>query len=108
MIVFSAPTERVLTVFETATLKSLHSFQIVDGMQQPNAAFSPDSRWMVCVGDKGQIQVYETAAWEKILTLRGHSGRVSDLRFSRNGRFLTSCGSDDTIRIWDIHATIDE
>jgi serine/threonine protein kinase len=108
MIVFSAPTERVLTVFETATLKSLHSFQIDDDMQQPNATFSPDSRWMVCVGDKGQILVYETAAWEKILTLRGHSGRVSDLRFSRNGRYLASCGSDDTIRIWDIHATIDE
>jgi WD40 repeat protein len=34
-------------------------------------------------------------------TLSGHTAWVSGLTFSPDGKFLVSCGSDQTLRIWD-------
>jgi len=33
-------------------------------------------------------------------SLKGHSGRVLDLDFSANGKFLASCGEDRTVLVW--------
>jgi WD40 repeat protein len=38
---------------------------------------------------------------------RAHQGVVNGLTFSRNGRYLASCGEDRTIRIWNVEGNKD-
>ncbi|CAG9767198.1 unnamed protein product [Ceutorhynchus assimilis] len=35
-----------------------------------------------------------------LATLKGHTGRVLDMDFSANGKYLVSCGDDRTVFIW--------
>lgn len=36
-----------------------------------------------------------------LATLKGHSGRVLDMDFSANGKYLASCGDDRTVFVWE-------
>ena len=36
--------------------------------------------------------------------VKGHEGGVWSLRVSPNSRWLTSCGNDNTIRVWDLQS----
>jgi site-specific recombinase XerD len=38
----------------------------------------------------------------QLATLSGHSGKINSLAVSHNAKWLASCSSDRTIRIWDI------
>jgi len=51
--------------------------------------------------DKKVKEVKTTFTHKWLLTsLKGHSGRVLDLDFSANGKFLASCGEDRTVLVW--------
>jgi WD40 repeat protein len=40
--------------------------------------------------------------WQSAGTLTGHSGRVSALAFSPNGRRMASASSDKSVKVWDV------
>lgn len=48
------------------------------------------------------ITVDTTSRVEQLVSLRGHSGRVTDLVFSPDGDHLASSSRDGTIRLWDV------
>lgn len=65
------------------------------------ASASKDST--VIIWRSAALQNGEVTADKALLhTLRGHSGMVSFLNWSRNDKRLLSCGNDRTIRLWDI------
>ena len=50
----------------------------------------------------GQVELWDFINKNEIKTLRGHSARVNNLVFSKDGTKLTSASFDKTVRIWNI------
>ncbi len=51
-------------------------------------AFSPDSRTLATGGDDATIKLWNLASLQQTATLRGHTGPVDSLTFSRDGTLL--------------------
>lgn len=54
-----------------------------------------ESRWT----GRNEKQVY-SHPW-LLTSLKGHTGTILDMDFSSNGKYLTSCGDDRAVFIWD-------
>ena len=58
----------------------------------------------VSASSDGHIKIWDTVTnrCEKFIA-EAHSGtEVTSVKFSKNGKYLLSCGNDSTIRLWDI------
>ena len=64
-------------------------------------AMSPDGQKIATADDHGMIRIRRVSDGRVLLTLRGHTGRVTYLRFSPDAWQLFSSSDDKTIRIWD-------
>jgi WD40 repeat protein len=53
-------------------------------------AFSPDGRRLALVGGDGKVAVLEALSGKPLLTLGGHSAKVSSIAFSRLGQIATA------------------
>ncbi|KAG0012908.1 hypothetical protein BGZ80_011427 [Entomortierella chlamydospora] len=65
-------------------------------------AYSPDGEIYAAGLDSGNINLYETSSWNRIQTLKGHSGSVYSLSFSSTGGWLATGSEDSAVRIWDV------
>jgi WD40 repeat protein len=77
------------------------------GSQVESLAFSPDGRWLFAGGDTGVIMGWDLEARDPAsqpLSFSGHSDRVYRLSVSRGGRWLVTRSSDNSARIYDLHA----
>jgi WD40 repeat protein/class 3 adenylate cyclase len=64
-------------------------------------AVSPDGERFATTRDDGTATVWDTSTGERVLTLEGHEGPISDADFSADGTRLATTGQDGTVRLWD-------
>jgi WD40 repeat protein len=69
-------------------------------------AWSPDTTTLAASSRDGSVQVWDTQTWGHLGCYRGHTFRgmpsvVRGVSYTRDGRYIASCGDDQTVRIWD-------
>lgn len=69
-----------------------------------NVEFSPDDSTLAIGLDSGEIQLWDWKNDVKIVTLTGHSAKVSRILFSNNGLFLYSASADQRIKVWNLNS----
>ena len=60
---------------------------------------SPDGK-LLCLGNRNEIWIWDTANWQIKEKLVGHTGEIVDLAFDSQGTKLLSASRDGTIRVW--------
>jgi WD40 repeat protein len=67
-------------------------------------AMSSDRRLIaLACCDHGDIEIWDTASATRRAVLSGHEGAITDLGFSRDGRYLASASDDTTVLVWDLN-----
>ena len=65
-------------------------------------AYSPNGRQFAVASSVG-IWIYDANTFSEVSLLTGHTGAVSSIAFSPNGRRLVSGGHDSTVRVWHVY-----
>jgi WD40 repeat protein/serine/threonine protein kinase len=83
--------------------KSRHTLPARSHGQCLNVAFSPHGRLLATGGKENTVKIWDVQTGKELLTLRGHSGDVYAVAFSRDaaGRWVASGGEDSSVKVWD-------
>ena len=67
-----------------------------------SVAFSPDGkRIATAYQDDNVARVWDGALKHCLRLLRGHTGKVNSVAFSRDGKYMVTASDDATARVWD-------
>ncbi|KAG1806091.1 WD40-repeat-containing domain protein [Suillus subaureus] len=55
---------------------------------------------------RGSIKIFDTATWQQIAVLEGHTRGVYSITLFRNNRLLASTSWDKTARLWDLDTNL--
>src|SRR5207247_1279053 len=69
--------------------------------QLSGVAWSPDGRTFATTFDGNTAKIWDSGTGASMLTLKGHTDRVTDVAFSPDGTRVATASSDRTARIWD-------
>lgn len=67
-----------------------------------SVAVSPGGGLLAAAYDDGVIHLWNVESRQEITSLYGHSGLITDMVFTEDGKMLFSTSMDGTIRIWGV------
>ncbi|KAL8740700.1 MAG: hypothetical protein Q9190_006630 [Brigantiaea leucoxantha] len=66
-------------------------------------AFSPDGAMLAAGFASGKISVFDTESWDiKISRWSAHTGRVTSIKWDRDGKYAVSGGLDTNVFVWSV------
>jgi WD40 repeat protein len=69
-----------------------------------SVAFSPDDRTVVFGGDDGVLRLREVVSGNERHQIRGHEGRIGEVVFSPDGKWLAASSDEAPVYVWDFWA----
>jgi WD40 repeat protein len=95
---------RETKIIRFGTLKSATSMSEVGDAH--SLSWSQDNRW-IAIGVQKEIIVLNAETGEIRHRMKGHTDRVNSISFRPDGKFLSTCSDDETLRIWDLEKGIE-
>ncbi|ETW03411.1 hypothetical protein, variant [Aphanomyces invadans] len=65
-------------------------------------AFSPNGKYMACVGKTGALTVFQYHMQRKIAMMQSHFGALTCLSWSPNSLYIVTGGQDDLVTLWSL------
>ncbi|KAG8715772.1 hypothetical protein FRC11_000067 [Ceratobasidium sp. 423] len=65
-------------------------------------ALSPDSQWLAVCTEDTVVKIINTTTTSRVALLDGHKKGVRSVTWDPKGRYLTTCGQDGQIIVWDV------
>ena len=62
----------------------------------------PDGERIVIGLENGGLEIWEEKGDELLVSLPGHTARISSIDVSSDGQLIASCSEDESIRLWDV------
>ncbi|MDB5352812.1 MAG: repeat, subgroup [Planctomycetota bacterium] len=90
---------------------TLRSWEIASGKQPASGKVGIDAEWAIAalpdghrvlLGDRIAAVVWDCKTMRPVLRLERHTGRISGVAVSPNGRRAATCGEDKTLKIWNL------
>ncbi|MEG4805915.1 AAA-like domain-containing protein [Microcoleus sp. F8-D3] len=102
----SAGEDGLVKLWDVENLTLLKTLQ-ADSREVWSVKFSPggsNTPTLATASEDGTVKLWNLSQLGGIepQTLKGHSGRVSSLSFSPDGRTLATAGTDRTVRLWNL------
>src|SRR5580704_13612029 len=87
------------------TLPDLRLAKVLNGHSDDvmRAAFSPTGEFIATCSYDSTVAVFQRDG-TMLHRLKGHQGLVEGFDWSKDGGKIRSCGTDGTIRTWDVHS----
>lgn len=107
-------TINIWNVTTSQTIKSIHYPSTILHSNYPTyVGFSPDGMLVVSGDGDGVIRLWDVSTGQNTATLEGHTGSISSIAFSPDGKSIASASLartllpsnnpvDNTVRLWDV------
>ncbi|KAG2139122.1 WD40-repeat-containing domain protein [Suillus bovinus] len=67
---------------------------------------SSDGNRLISDSSDDQMRIFDTATWQQIAILEGHTSHVTAVSLSQNNRLLASASYDKTARLWNLDTNL--
>lgn len=89
-----------IKVIDFNSFKEIASIDV--GVPVSHAVSHHDTSLVAVAGDDSIIRIVDIETNKVVRVFDGHSHRITDLAFSKDGRWLVSSSLDGTVRTWDV------
>jgi WD40 repeat protein len=98
-VLVAGTTDGVVQVWETAGYRRLGVTEVGECTLM-SVAFLPEKKVLVLALDECAIRVWEAPSGRSVSPMEGHTGQVTAVQFSPNGKKVLSAGTDG-VRMWN-------